>query len=50
MKGELIFSNEEKIGLRWKVRQPKPIGKGKITVEKSTEIEYKNIVEAKVII
>ena len=50
MKGELTFSNKEKIGLRWKVRQPKPIGKGKITVEKSTEIEYKNIVEAKVVI
>ena len=50
IKGELAFSNEEKIGLRWKVRQPKTIGKGKITVEKSTEIEYKNIVEAKVVI
>ncbi len=50
MKGELTFSNDEKIGLSWKVREPKPIGKGKITVEKFIEIEYKNIVKAKVVI
>ena len=50
MKGELTFSNDEKIGLSWKVREPKPIGRGKITVEKFIEIEYKNIVKAKVVI
>ena len=46
--GVLIKSNENKITLEWKAREPKPIGKGKITVVKTAEIAYKNIQEAKV--
>tara|TARA_B110000263_G_C15289660_1_gene502597 strand:+ start:1642 stop:2103 length:462 start_codon:yes stop_codon:yes gene_type:complete len=50
IKGELTFSDDKKINLKWKVREPKPIGKGKITVVKTKEIEYKDIVQARVII
>ncbi len=46
--GVLIQSDENQITLEWKAREPKPIGKGKITVVKTAEIVYKNIQEAKV--
>jgi len=46
--GTLVEADEEKIVLRWKAREPKPIGKGKVTVEKKATIEYLNIKEAKV--
>ena len=42
--------NEEEITLRWKAREPKPVGKGKITVNKETVLKYADIVEAKVMI
>jgi ribosome maturation factor RimP len=34
--------------LEWKAREPKPIGKGKRTVEKKERIAFDAIVEAKV--
>jgi ribosome maturation factor RimP len=34
--------------LEWKTREPKPIGKGKVTVKKEATISYNDIVEAKV--
>ena len=40
----------KKITLEWKAREPKPIGKGKVTVQKVEEIAYNDIVEAKVVI
>ena len=46
--GDLIEANDEGIKLAWKSREPKPVGKGKITVEKEEEILYSDIVEAKV--
>ena len=46
--GTLVEADEEKIVLRWKAREPKPIGKGKVTVEKTATIDYKDIKEAKV--
>ena len=46
--GKLISVNEKFINLVWKVREPKPLGKGKITVEKSVDIEYNKIKEATV--
>ena len=46
--GTLVEADEEKIVLRWKAREPKPIGKGKVTVEKTVTIDYKDIKEAKV--
>ena len=48
LEGTLIKINENEIFLRWKTREPKPIGKGKITVEKNATIAYENIREAKV--
>lgn len=38
------------ISLEWKVREPKPLGKGKVTVKKEAIIAYSDIVEAKVMI
>ncbi|GGX13530.1 ribosome assembly cofactor RimP [Aquimarina muelleri] len=48
--GDLISANETEIILRWKSREPKPVGKGKVTVTKEVSVAYDNIVEAKVII
>jgi len=42
--------DDEHIILEWKAREPKPVGKGKITVEMQTKIAYDDILEAKVII
>ena len=48
--GKLEKVDSENIELRWKVREPKPLGKGKVTVQKEAVIEYKDIVEATVMI
>ncbi|WP_062056586.1 ribosome assembly cofactor RimP [Aquimarina longa] len=50
LEGELVSATEDAITLIWKAREPKPIGKGKITVTKEASVAYENIVEAKVII
>ena len=44
----LVEADEDKIVLNWKAREPKPIGKGKVTVDKTATISYKDIKEAKV--
>ena len=49
-KGTLVKADEQKITLNWKAREPKPIGKGKVTVQKQADIAYEDIVEAKVMI
>jgi ribosome maturation factor RimP len=46
--GTLTAVNDANIVLNWKAREPKPIGKGKVTVEKTVILEYKDIKEAKV--
>ena len=46
--GTLIEVNEQNIVLKWKAREPKPIGKGKVTVEKTATLAYEEIIEAKV--
>ena len=48
--GTLAKATETEITLEWKVREPKPVGKGKITVKKQANIAYDDIVEAKVMI
>jgi ribosome maturation factor RimP len=48
VQGELKSVNEKEIELEWKAREPKPIGKGKITVVKNTTIQFEDILEAKV--
>ena len=41
---------EDKIVLKWKTREAKAVGKGKVTVEKEALIPFENIKEASVII
>ena len=48
IEGVLVNVAENEIELEWKVRERKPIGKGKITVAKKATIPYLNILEAKV--
>jgi ribosome maturation factor RimP len=48
LEGTLVAVLEEAIELEWKAREPKPIGKGKRTVEKKKRIAFDAIVEAKV--
>ncbi|MFY9241525.1 MAG: ribosome assembly cofactor RimP [Polaribacter sp.] len=48
LEGTLVEVDDEKIVLQWKTREPKPVGKGKVTVEKTATINYKDIKEAKV--
>ncbi|GAA4971936.1 ribosome assembly cofactor RimP [Algibacter aquimarinus] len=50
IEGTLAIATDDTITLEWKVREPKPVGKGKITVKKEANIPYENIVEAKVMI
>ncbi|MCH2193004.1 ribosome assembly cofactor RimP [Kordia sp.] len=50
VEGTLVAADDEKIKLQWKAREPKPIGKGKVTVQKEQEIPYENIVKAKVMV
>lgn len=48
VEGTLKEADEKQVLLEWKAREPKPIGKGKVTVVKTVEIAYKEIQEAKV--
>jgi ribosome maturation factor RimP len=48
--GVLAKATDTHIMLEWKVREPKPVGKGKVTVKKQADIAYEDIVEAKVMI
>lgn len=48
MEGNLVHISEKEILLEWKSREPKPIGKGKVTVEKSATIPFDEIQECKV--
>ena len=46
--GKLVEVDDNSIQLKWKTREPKPIGKGKVTVTKEVTIALENIKEAKV--
>ena len=50
MEDELTAANEENCTLIWSAREPKPVGKRKITVQKEATLPYKDIMEAKVMI
>lgn len=50
IEAKLEAVTDEGITLKWKAREPKPVGKGKHTVEKEAVIEYTNIKEAKAVI
>ena len=47
----LLKTADDKGGtITWKAREPKPIGKGKVTVQKEWSFKYKDIKQAKVVI
>lgn len=48
--GTLTSADDTAVTLQWKVREPKPVGKGKVTVQKEAVIPCKDIVEAKVMV
>ncbi|MBC3756859.1 ribosome assembly cofactor RimP [Hyunsoonleella sp. SJ7] len=50
LEGVLAEATEDKILIEWKAREPKPVGKGKVTVKKQANVAYEDIVEAKVMI
>lgn len=50
VKGTLIEITDNDIQLTWKTREPKPVGKGKITVTKEANIPFAEIKQAKVMI
>ncbi|NNE03689.1 MAG: ribosome assembly cofactor RimP [Eudoraea sp.] len=50
IEGNLTAANEDTITLEWKAREPKPIGKGKVTVAKKQEIPFSEILKAKVVL
>ncbi|MBZ0328474.1 MAG: ribosome assembly cofactor RimP [Altibacter sp.] len=50
IEAELTKATDTAITLQWKAREPKPVGKGKVTVQKEAVVAYSNIVEAKVMI
>ncbi|WP_033957583.1 ribosome assembly cofactor RimP [Psychroserpens jangbogonensis] len=50
IEGKLTEVDDEKILLEWKAREPKPIGKGKVTVKKQAELSYNSISKAQVVI
>ncbi|WP_299122129.1 ribosome assembly cofactor RimP [uncultured Winogradskyella sp.] len=48
LEGELVEVNDNGMVLKWKAREPKPVGKGKVTVIKEANVTFDNIKEAKV--
>lgn len=46
IEAELVEANDDFVILSWKAREPKKIGKGKETVEKTLQIPYADIKEA----
>ena len=50
LEGNLIEVSTDSITLEWKAREAKPIGKGKVTVQKKQQIAFSEIEEAKVVL
>lgn len=50
IEGKLTQVNEDGITLEWKAREPKPVGKGKHTVEKKEQIAFSTIERARVVL
>ena len=50
LEGTLTEVNDKEFKLEWKAREPKPVGKGKVTVQKEAVLSYSDIVEAKVMV
>ncbi|MCW5516268.1 ribosome assembly cofactor RimP [Muriicola sp. Z0-33] len=50
LEGNLTDVSPDSITLEWKAREPKPVGKGKVTVQKKQQIAFSEIEEAKVVL
>ncbi len=50
IEANLADADDTHITLEWKAKEPKPVGKGKIVVNKQAKIAYNDILEAKVVI
>ncbi|MGA0212121.1 MAG: hypothetical protein ACO3JH_03895 [Flavobacteriaceae bacterium] len=50
LEGTLVKADENTFTLMWKQREPKPIGKGKITVTKEETLSYDAIASAIVLV
>ena len=50
IEGKLTAASSDIITLEWKSREPKPVGKGKVTVQNKKEIPFSEIEEAKVVL
>ncbi len=48
LEGKLIKVDDNQLVIEWKTREPKPIGKGKITVVKKVTLPFEKIKQAKV--
>ena len=50
IKGSLIKVSEQDITLEWTAREPKPVGKGKVTVKKNKLIAFDQIKKANLVV
>lgn len=50
VQGTLVEATDTSFTLEWKAREPKPIGKGKVTVTKTRKFQYGQYNSAKVIV
>jgi len=48
LEGQLTNVDENELVIEWKTREPKPIGKGKVTVTKKAALPFDSIIQAKV--
>ena len=46
IEGEIDDADDEGVTLWWETREPKPLGKGKVTVEKEQKVNYTEIKKA----
>jgi ribosome maturation factor RimP len=49
-KGVLDEVTKDGVKISWKTREPKPVGKGKVTVEKVWSVDFEKIKKAKIVI
>ena len=50
IEGELIAATADNFTIEWKAREPKPVGKGKVTVVKTAVIVFEDVVKAQVVV
>lgn len=50
LEGEIVEADDEAVELYWETREPKPVGKGKITVEHQELFHYDTIQKAVIVV